>query len=67
MLKGHNGAQLKGDYLNLASCWGLLAVCKVRKTFEMVVQKSGYPWAGLSQCLFCGVCNLHNPWAIYSA
>ena len=37
-----NNATLKGDHLNLASCWGLLAVCKVGKKFEMVVQKSEY-------------------------
>ena len=37
-----NDAKLKGDYLNLASCWRLLAVCKVGKKFEMVEQKSGY-------------------------
>ena len=37
-----NDAKLKGDLSKLASCWELLAVCKVGKKFEMVVQKSGY-------------------------
>ena len=32
---------------NLALCWGLLAVCKNGKKFEMVVQKSGYTRAVL--------------------
>ena len=45
-----NDAKLKGDYLNLATCGGLLAVYKVRKKFEMVlvVQKCGYARARLS-------------------
>ena len=34
---------LKGDsVLNLASCWGLLAIYQVEKKFEMIGQKSEY-------------------------
>ena len=39
-LRGHIVPTIKGDYLNLATCWGLLAV---RKRFQMVVLKGGYP------------------------